>query len=69
MANDITVAVTGELLKNGSTILCDKLGNIQTIDTYVKNTPALADIESKYDHRFDDPSYYYGVGNSTVIGG
>lgn len=28
----------------------------------------IASIESKFDHRFDDPSYYYGGGGS-VDGG
>lgn len=57
---DVTLADTGEPIKNGTLVICDKLGNKKTIDTYVKNTPAIADIELKYDTRFDDPSYYYG---------
>jgi hypothetical protein len=57
---DITVALSGTEIKNGSLVLCDKLGNVQTVDTYVNNKPVLADIELKYDNRFDDPSYYYG---------
>jgi hypothetical protein len=37
------------------------------INTYVSNKPVIADIEAKYDGRFDDPSYYGGI-SGTVIG-
>lgn len=29
----------------------------------------IASIENKFDDRFDDPSYYYGIGNATIVGG
>lgn len=61
MANDITKAISSNELKNGTTIVtCSLTGNYSLLNTYVKNTPSLADIEAKYDNRFDDPSYYYG---------
>jgi hypothetical protein len=70
MANDITVAVSGQPIQNGSCVVyTNKQGNEQSLDTYVKNTPIIEDIQDKFDERFDDPSYYYGIGNSTVVGG
>jgi hypothetical protein len=62
MANDIIVAISGNDIKNGSCIVfTNKLGDSKSLDTYVNNTPAIGDIENKYDNRFDDPSYYYGA--------
>lgn len=69
MANDITKAISTNALKNGSMVVtCSRTGfptSPSTIvyNTYVKNTPTITDIESKYDFRFDDPSYYYGGGD------
>lgn len=66
MANDITKAINANELKNGTLVVgCLVTGfpsSPSTIvyDKYVKNTPTLTDIESKFDNRFDDPSYYYG---------
>ena len=61
MANDIIVAVSGELIKNGSCVVyANKQGDTKILNTYVQNTPTIGDIENKYDNRFDDPSYYYG---------
>lgn len=34
---------------------------------YPKNL-TIANIESKFDNRFDDPSYYYGGGGGDVLG-
>jgi hypothetical protein len=70
MANDIQAAVSGQPIKNGTTIVsCTETGEYSTINTYVKNSPTISDIQSKYDSRFDDPAYYYGLGNETVVGG
>lgn len=63
MANDITKAILSNPLKNGTTVVSCKKTGLSTNDllnTYVKNTPTITDIESKYDFRFDNPSYYYG---------
>lgn len=55
LANDI---------KNGTAIVSTTItGEYSVLNTYVKNTPSITDIEAKYDNRFDDPSYYYGAGN------
>lgn len=61
MANDIQAAVSGLVVKNGTVLVsCTRTGEYSKIDTYAKNTPAIVDIESKYDARFDDPRYYSG---------
>jgi hypothetical protein len=61
MANDITKAISANDLKNGTVIVtCSRTGEYSVLDTYVKNTPTISDIENKYDNRFDDPSYYHG---------
>lgn len=61
MANDIALANTGNPIQHGTAILyVDKLGNKQTNTVYTYNKPIIADIENKYDNRFDDPRYYTG---------
>jgi len=70
MANDIAEAIQANEIKNGTLVVTTtKTGQNSKINTYVKNTPTISDIENKYDERFDDPSYYYGIGNATLIGG
>lgn len=70
MANDITKAISANPIKNGTLLVsCSSTGEYSLSNNYVKNTPTITDIESKYDDRFDDPSYYYGIGNSTIVGG
>lgn len=68
MANDITKAISANNIKNGTIVVtCGVTGfpdaGSITNDTYVSNSPTLADIQSKYDNKFDNPSYYYGTGN------
>lgn len=63
MAIDIQKIILSNLIKNGTIVVsCKVTGPRESdlLDTYVLNTPDITDIESKYDHRFDDPSYYYG---------
>jgi hypothetical protein len=67
MANDIKAINSGLPIKNGSIVVsCGFVGFpsgvIATNDRNVKNIPAIATIQSKYDARFDDPSYYFGNG-------
>lgn len=72
MANDINKAITGNPIKNGTVVIsCQKTGlTVKDVyDKYVQNYPLITDIENKYDTRFDDPSYYYGLGNDLVVGG
>ena len=66
MANDIQAAVSGVVVKNGTAVVSTTFtGEYSTLDTYVKNTPTIADIENKYDDRFDDISYYT-IGSGTL---
>ena len=66
MANDIQAAVSGVVVKNGTAIVSTTFtGEYSTLDTYVKNTPTISDIENKYDDRFDDISYYT-IGSGTL---
>lgn len=61
MANDIKVAISGAAIKNGSAIVtCSTAGEYSVLNTTVKNTPTISDIEAKYDTRFDNPRYYTG---------
>jgi hypothetical protein len=70
MANDIQKSISANPIKNGTVLVsCTFTGEYSNSDTSVKNTPAIGDIEDKYDNRFDDPSYYYGIGNATLVGG
>jgi hypothetical protein len=71
MANDISLCNSNNPIKNGTflVISSSKTGKYSLNNTYVNNTPVIADIQAKYDARFDDPSYYYGIGNNTIIGG
>jgi hypothetical protein len=68
MANDITKAIVANPLKNGTLVTsCTNTGEYSVLNTSVKNTPSISSIQSKYDNRFDDVSYYF-LGNNNVIG-
>lgn len=59
MAIDIELANTNNPIKNGTTVTtCSFAGNFNTVNTYVNNKPIITDIESKYDEKFDDITYY-----------
>jgi len=61
MANDIRLAVSGVVIKNGTSVVtCSRTGEYSVLDTYVDNKPTISDIEGKYDTRFDEPRYYAG---------
>lgn len=61
MANDIQLAVSGVVIKNGTSVVtCSRTGEYAVLDTYVSNKPTISDIEAKYDARFDEPRYYAG---------
>ena len=54
---DIINAQTEQPIKNGSSVCSTTLTGLSTIaNDYVKNQPALSDIESKYGYR-----YYNGI--------
>lgn len=70
MANDINKIISANPIKNGTTLVyCTKTGQTNVLNNSVKNTPTINDIQSKYDERFDDPAYYYGIGGGDVLGG
>jgi len=59
MAVDISIAKTGQSIKNGTLLtMASVTGEYSKSDLYVVNTPASGTIASKYDARFDDPTYY-----------
>lgn len=59
MAIDIELCNASNPIKNGTIVgTCSFTGNYNTISTYSKNTPVISNIESKYDERFDDITYY-----------
>ncbi len=63
MANDITLAIAENPIKNGTLVSgCTVTGFFNIENSYVSNKPTLSEIQDKYDNRFDDPSYYYGSG-------
>jgi hypothetical protein len=63
MANDITLAISGNPIKNGSAVVtCSPAGEYSVNDDDALSTPTITTIQAKYDNRFDDPSYYYGDG-------
>ena len=61
----INKAISANDIKNGTSVTgVDGMGNMQSYFDTAKDvkTPALADIQSKYDTRFDDPTYYMHSG-------
>lgn len=68
MANDIQAAISGVVVKNGTSVVtCSWTGEYSVLNTAVLNTPTIADIENKYDNRFDDVTYYT-IGSGNIIG-
>lgn len=61
MANDIQKSITSNDIKNGTIVVSTKPTGPTSADklnTYVSNKPEIADIQTKYDNRFDNPTYY-----------
>ncbi len=67
MANDITLAISGVSINNKNAV-CSTLPTGETAKRLVReNYPVgltIENIQSKFDNRFDDPSYYYGNTNT-----
>ena len=63
MANDITTAISGIAINNiasiCSTLQTGKSSKLLSVSNYPANR-SISNIQSKFDNRFDDPSYYYG---------
>lgn len=70
MTNDIQKSILSNPIKNGTVVVSVKPTGLRSEDLLnnsVSNKPEIADIQAKYDNRFDDPSYYGGI-SGTVIG-
>ena len=70
MANDIQKSITSNPIKNGTVVVSTKpTGPTLTdkLNTYVSNKPVIADIEAKYDNRFNDTTYYT-IGSTDIVG-
>ena len=64
MANDINKAISANSIKNGTTIVTTTItGKYSKLDTDVKNTPTITDIEAKYDNRFYNGIFVKVIGN------
>ena len=67
MANDITLANSGEAIKHGTVVIAPSpfTNSFQYQNVNVYNKPVISDIEAKYDNRFDDITYYT-IGSGTL---
>ena len=69
MSNNIGLAKSGSSIKNGTVVLSASpfTNSFQYNNTNVYNKPIINDIESKYNDRFDDITYYT-LGQNNLIG-
>lgn len=60
MANDIGLAKLDTPIKHGTLVVATSAvtGSFQFNNLTVYNKPIINDIQSKYDERFDDITYY-----------
>jgi len=66
---DITTVNSSEPLKNGSSISSTKVTGSSTISNmFVKNTPVIEDIESKYGDKYYNGIFVQLAGGQTIIG-
>lgn len=66
---DITKAISSNPIKNGSVVEGVSFrGSKSTLDTYVKNTPTIETIQSKYGNRFYNSIFVQLVGDTTIVG-
>lgn len=67
---DITLCKGDQPIKNGTILISTTFhGNYNTLDTYVKNTPDIDTIKSKYGNRFYNGIFVQLVGDQLVVGG
>jgi hypothetical protein len=70
MASDIQAAISGSPIKNGTAVVSTTFtGEYSSLDSYVKNTPTITDIQNKYDNRLDDVVYYSIATRGTPVSG
>lgn len=67
MANDISVAVSGQSIKNGTLVASSTVtGEYSVNNSNVQNTPVVGDIEDKYDNRFYNGIFVNIVGSGII---
>lgn len=67
---DISTSKSANPIKNGSAVLSATVkGYYVTLNTDVKNTPVLTDIDDKYGYRFYNGIFVELIGGQTLIGG
>jgi hypothetical protein len=68
MSNDISLAKSDQPIKHGTLIIATSAvtNSFQYQNNNVYNKPFIADIENKYDDRFDDVTYYT-IGHSYTV--
>lgn len=68
MAIDIIKAKSANPIKNGTAVSsCLSSGRYSADNDLVINRPSISEIESKYDNKFNDISYYNAI--ATINGG
>ena len=70
--NDIQAIESNKGINNKNTVCSTTVTGYSYTRLIRPNYPVDLTIESiqdKFDNRFDDPSYYYGIGNNTLVGG
>lgn len=67
--NDISLAKSGSSIKNGTVVLSASpfTNSFQYNNANVYNKPIINDIESKYNDRFDNITYYT-LGSNHLVG-
>lgn len=69
MTNDISLAKSSNAVKNGTSVsACQRTGQYNTYNQYVKNTPSFDDIKNKYNNRFYNGIFVQLVGDQTIVG-
>ena len=67
---DITRSISSNPIKNGTVVASATFtGRYSLNNNYVKNTPVISDISSKYGNRFYNGIFVQLVGDQTVVGG
>ena len=67
---DIAKSISANPIKNGTLVTSTTFtGEYSVNNYYVKNTPAISDIASKYGYRFYSGIFVELVGSQTVVGG
>lgn len=67
---DISKSINANSIKNGTLVTSTTFtGTYSVNNNYVKNTPTIENIASKYGNRFYNGIFVELVGNQSVVGG